>query len=436
MRVSQDWFHDFVPSVWHTIDFDKDATAFSMVTPEILDKYGGFISEALNASSMEHLELLQHSKVDSLKTIKSRQAHSCIHRLMLADTIRRSQASLQSLEIQANPPNPDTPAEQRRLSQHYLLAMDAIPSPVPPSPPGTGTGNGGGLRTLRLSYINITRETFSGVLQRCPGLQELNLHRVLFLNHKFSISLFTGSKLRHLVASLDQVWEVDPNDTSAPSLLAHFPFLEKWHMRSSTQATNSSLNVIRQEISRCCPFLKDILFGNDNCAISSYLLATTFKGLKSCTLPDLAISSSTVLGMVAHRKSLTSVSVINTPDTDILHNASTLQWLYMIPKLCQHLQVLDLGSFDWEIDEVERNEWTCEGLQVLRVGFYGLETPQDIDGCLRKLCVTRRSGGNVVVRPLEMDTIATRVIQHLLQFKQLRTVWLGTKDYYLPPSSA
>lgn len=166
MRVSRAWFQDFAPAAWHTIDFANDATVFAKVTPEILDKYGRFISEAFNTSSVDHLQLLQHSKVYNLKVIKCQLVHSCMHHLMLSDTFRRSQESLQSLDIQARAPNPDTPVEQRRHGQHFLYAMDAISSPVPSLPLGTGTGHGrgGGLRSLNLLYINITRETFSGFL--------------------------------------------------------------------------------------------------------------------------------------------------------------------------------------------------------------------------------------------------------------------------------
>ncbi|KAG9061048.1 hypothetical protein KI688_007677 [Linnemannia hyalina] len=437
IRVSRAWFQDFAPAVWHTVDFAKDATAFAKVTPEILEKYGGFISEALNTSSVDHLQLLQHSKVNRLEVIKSQLVHSCMHHLMLADTVRRSQESLQSLDIQSNAPNPDTLEEQRYHGRHYLLSMDAISSSVPPLPLGNGTGHGGGgLRKLKLSYINITRETFSDFLRRCPGLQELDLHHVLFLNHKPSISLFTGSKLRRLVASFSQVWKVDPNDRSAPSLLAHFPLLKEWRITSLTQPTDTSLVAIREEITRCCPLLNHIEFNDGDSAMASYLLANTFAGLESCYLVDTIIDSSTVLGLVTHRNSLTSVSVMATSIVDVDYRPTTVDWLYMIPRFCQHLQVLDLDSYLLEIDEIEGHEWVCEGLQELRVQFKGLNTPQDIDGSLKKLCDMRRSDGIALIRPMGKDTISTRVVQHLLQFKQLRTVWLGTEDYYIPRTSA
>ncbi|KAF9539443.1 hypothetical protein EC957_005402 [Mortierella hygrophila] len=439
IRVSRAWFHDFVPAVWHTIDFARDATAFAKVTPEILEKYGGFISEVLNTSSVDHLQLLQHSKVNSLKVIKSQLVHVCMYHLILSDTFRRSQESLQSLDIQSNAPNPDTLEEQRRQGQHFLLSMDAISSPIPSSPLGNGTthgGGGGGLRILKLSYINITRETFSNVLRRCPGLQELDLHHVLFLNHKPSISLFTKSKLRRLVASFSQVWKVDPNDRSAPSLLAHFPLLKEWRITSLTQPTDTSLVTIREEITRCCPLLYHIQFNDNDSAMASYLLTNTFTGLQSCCLLDAIIDSSTVFGLVTHRDSLTSVSVMATSIADIDYRPTTIDWLYMIPRFCQHLQVLDLESYLWDIHEIEDHWWVCEGLQELRVRFKGLNTPQDIDDCLKNLCDLIRSGCTGLIRPRDKDTVSTRVVRHLLRFKQLRTVWLGTEDYCVPRSSA
>lgn len=204
----------------------------------------------------------------------------------------------------------------------------------------------------------------------------MTLHHVLFLNHKPSISLFTESTLRRLVASLAQVWEMDPNDTFAPSLLAHFPLLEEWRIPSLTQPTDTSLSVIREEITRCCPLLTHIQFNDGDSATASYLLAKTFSGLKSCFLPDKIIDSSTVLGLVTHRNSLTSVSVMTTSIAHIDYQPSTIEWIYMIPRFCQHLQILDLKLSIWEIHEVEGHEWVCEGLQELRVQFKGLDTPR------------------------------------------------------------
>lgn len=75
-------------------------------------------------------------------------------------------------------------------------------------------------------------------------------------------------------------------------------------------------------------------------------------------------------------------------------------------------------------------------LKELRVMFKGLEATQDIEGCVKQLCGLRQAGGVMGAQPMAKDTISTRVAKHLMQFKKLRTVWLGTKDYYLPPFSA
>ncbi|KAF9127947.1 hypothetical protein BGW39_005458 [Mortierella sp. 14UC] len=111
----------------HTIDFSKDK-GFITVTPKVLDKYGIFISHALNAATLEHIML---------------------------DTLRRNQKSLQSIDIFSKPAEPDTFGDQLYNAYHFVYSVDAI-SALQPTPSGVGAAglkNGGGLTALSFSYV-------------------------------------------------------------------------------------------------------------------------------------------------------------------------------------------------------------------------------------------------------------------------------------------
>ncbi|KAF9154792.1 hypothetical protein BG015_011974 [Linnemannia schmuckeri] len=176
MCVSRDWFHDFAPSVWHTIDFAKDSIAFATIAPEVLDKHGDLISQALNITTEDQLESLQSTNVDSLKRIEALVTISCVYHQLLSDTIRRNRGSVQSIAIHGLPPNPDTLEEQWK-----------------------------------------------------------HLHT--------------------LVASFGQVWDADPNGTSAPPLLAHFPLLKEWALLRRLRTSSPALLMV----SSLAPFLLKFL---------------------------------------------------------------------------------------------------------------------------------------------------------------------------------
>ncbi|KAF8938496.1 hypothetical protein BGZ47_008554 [Haplosporangium gracile] len=280
MCVSRDWFHDFVPSVWHTIDFAKDAIAFATIAfatiaPEVLDKYGDLICQVLNITTEDQLESLQSANVDSLKLIEARVAISCVYHQLLSDTIRRNRGSTQSIAIHGQPPNPDTLEEQWKHVQYFLNATNAISSFHPLSESEAATRQGRTLSKLDLSHISISRESFSSLLQRCPSLQELRLHHVLLYQHKPYLILFSESKLQILVASFGQVWNADPNDTSAPSLLVHFPLLSKWCVTSMDRSVDTTSTLMSQDITRFCPLLKNIRFDQGISATASDLLSST-----------------------------------------------------------------------------------------------------------------------------------------------------------------
>ncbi|KAF9099855.1 hypothetical protein BGX29_006906 [Mortierella sp. GBA35] len=303
--VSRDWFHDFVGSVWHTINFSHDKK-FLKVTSDALDKYGRFISNVVNIKTIENIQALQHGNVDIIKSMEISLLDNWLFREMLSDLIRRCQGSIRSLEIHSNPPNPNTLEEQRKC-------------------------------------------------------------RVMVLNHKPSVPLFTGSKLRYLYASFAQVWSHDTDDSSAPCLL-------------------------------------------------------------SVTFPAQNLAMSTVLGLIAHQETLTAIRIIGR-----VQDPSLMQWFYFLPRLCLNLEVLSIEQLVLDMDAVEKHRWSCEKLKELRARFEGLDMPQDIDGCLRNVCVRRHTSDTPLTVPgTSMETISSRVTHHLLQFRKLKTVWLGTKVHYLP----
>ncbi|KAG0296143.1 hypothetical protein BGZ97_004624 [Linnemannia gamsii] len=432
MRVSRDWSHDFAPYVWHTIDFAKDATAFGKVTTETLDKYGGLIAQILNIASAENLQALQHSKVDSIKSMDVRLPNNWLYRELLSDLILRCSGSVKDLIIQSASPNPNTFEEQRKWSTHFLHVNDIF-TVYPPILPGQGPISNYEccLRALALWYVCITREGLSSLLRCCPSLDELTLVRVMLICHKPSLTLYTGSRLRYLSASLQQVYCNDTEDPKAPCLLLHFPLLKEWKISWMIRPTQWPTDTIPDAFSEWCPHFKTVTFATESTEIMKDLLLNSFNDLESCTLSSKNLEISTALGLLSHLDSMTSLTI-----TDDKQDKEVTQMVFLIVKLCRNLQVLSIESIVCDVEIVEKARWACQDLRELRVRFKGLDSPRDIEGCIRQVCGQRRSGRDetYVSRSLDQGSILGRIAQFLLQFKQLKTVWLGTKNIYLPPS--
>ncbi|KAF9154791.1 hypothetical protein BG015_011973 [Linnemannia schmuckeri] len=430
MRVSRAWFQDFAPYVWHTINFDEDDIAFKKVTPEILDKYGAFISEALNITHMEDLLAIQHHKVGALKSIHVRPTRSNLYRELISGLLLRCNGSIHTLDIRCDSPSPDTLKEQRKQPEHYVRVADIIAAGgVSPSADNRITpGRGGCLRTLTLGYVCFTREGFSTLLRCSPSLDELILFRVIVMGHTKSIPLYTGSNLRRLSASLIQIYALDEEDSNAPCLLLHFPLLKNWNIMQMYRPDHWTTDPVCEDFSSWCPDLKNITFGHDNPELISNLLINTFQKVESCTPLAENLTPSTALGLIAHQATLMSIAIQGE-----MEDTTWTQWFHTIPRLCSNLQVLSLKSLELDSKSLDAFQWGCKDLRELRVRFKDLGDPEEIDTCLMPLCDWRRFGGGVFIPHKDKVNIETRVCQFLFQFKKLRTVWLGTKDYYLSP---
>ncbi|KAG0070780.1 hypothetical protein BGZ90_012508 [Linnemannia elongata] len=366
IRVSRDWFHDFVPSVWHTIDFKTDAAAFTAVTPEVLEKYGGFIAQTLDVEGPERLSALQHSRVDSIRTMDVCLPGSWVYRELLSDLMLRCSGSIKDLRIRSFPPDPDTFEEQRKWACHYMHVND-----------------------------------------------DLALFRVVIIRHKPAVTLYTGSNLRYLSASVAQVWCNDEEDPLAPCLLLHFPLLKAWDILLLDRPKHWTSKITKR------------------IKIMTDLLLNSFEDLEACIFSAGNLDSSSALGLISHQETLISVTITNRIQD--AEDATAMRWVHLIMKLCGNLETF---SFEGMQCDVDKCVWGSRDLKELRVMFEGLEATQDIEGCVKQLCGLRQAGGIVGAQPMAKDTISTRVAKHLMQFKKLRTVWLGIKDYYLPPFSA
>lgn len=429
MRVSRDWFKDFAPSVWHTTDFDKDEHATSKSTPEVLDKYGSYFSEVHNITHISALQSIQHHNVNALKSIHIRLSRNHHYQEMLSDLLLRCRGSIRALHICYPVPDPDSWKQQREQPENYVRVADIIATSSfsPSADNRITTRRGSCLRTLKLEYACFTREAFSTLLRNSPSLEEMTLLRVVVMGHKASVPLYTGSNLRYLSASLIQTTAMDPVDKYAPSLLLHFPLLKEWDISWMYPSPHWPTGPVYEDFSTWCPNLKTITFGKEGAELTSNLLINTFQNVESCTLLSENLTPSTALGLIAHQATLTSVTV-----KGIMPSSTWTHWFHMIPRLCTNLQVLSLESLEFDSKKLDTFQWGCKDLRELRVLFQDLEDDWDIDGCLKQLCDWRRFGGGDLVPHKHKMNAEIRVCQFLFQFKCLRTVWLGTKDCYLP----
>ncbi|KAG0281532.1 hypothetical protein BGZ96_001099 [Linnemannia gamsii] len=435
MRVSRDWFKDFAPVTWRTLDFcnGKGNIGGNSTT---IDKYGGFITHTLNISALEDILTLQHAKVNALQTVQVRLTHNCIYRELVWDLISRCGGSIRTMDLHCDPPPSDS--FQETNLKYFIRFNDMFAPPcLSPSTNGGGitTSHGSRLTELSLKYVCLTREGFSSMLQRSPSLDRLVLYRVIIIGHSDSVPLYTGSSLRYLSASLNQIYAFDTKGC-APCLLLHFPLLQEWNISWMYPPNHWTIGPAYKDFSSWCPQLKTITFGTEGTEPISRLLVNTFDTLESCTISGECLTASTALGLISHKDTLTSIIIKDrSPRDDWMH------WFHVIPRLCLHLQVLSLEPLEFDSETLDSFQWGCKDLRELRVRFKNLgdigeySVSSDVDECLMQLCDWRRFGGGAaLVRFKERETIKTRICHYLFQFKKLRTVWLGTKDYYLPPS--
>ncbi|KAG0065470.1 hypothetical protein BGZ89_008294 [Linnemannia elongata] len=424
LRVSRDWFNDFVGLVWHTIDMAKDKK-FVGISPKILNKYGRCIRQVFNVHTFDHVKTLQHPKVDSLTTMSVVNIINPFHRTLEFDLIRRCNATLTELDIrgQALPSNSSRKIHERDENHFDIGILNS--SLV--SPTGSSTV-GNRLTSLTLTGLWFSHERFTNLLRSAPTLRKLALSKVAIVYFMGEFEDFKDSSVTSLHAPLAEICMPDPGNWWAPSLLHQFSNLEEWHLSAVDRSKNWGNDPdFRRELRRCCPRLKTLRFDQvDDTDKLSDLLLDSFIGPESCTFSAKNLSNSLVLSLIYHVNTLTTIII-----TDKCTNAKAMRWLYLIPKSCSRLRVLSIRDLVLDMAIVKQHEWSCEHLTELHVRFEGLEDTQLIDGCIKDMCSRRKKPYCITPG----DSISTQVSNHLLEFYSLTTICLGTKVYSLPSPS-
>ncbi|KAF9146640.1 hypothetical protein BGX30_011832 [Mortierella sp. GBA39] len=421
LRVSRDWFNDFVGPVWHTIDMVKDKK-FVGISPKVLHKYGRCIREVLNILTIDHVKTLQHPKVDSVVSTSIINLTKPIDRLYEFDFIRRCNATLTELDFRGPTPSLNSSREVYDRDENYfdIGVLSSCLTSITGSPTA-----GTRLTSLTLTEIWFSHEGFTNLLRSSPTLRKLALSKVAIVHYIDEFDDFRDSSVTSLHASLAEICMPDPGPGWAPSLLHQLSRLEEWHFTSVDRSKNwGSDSDFRRQLRECCPRLKTLRFDQvGNTDKLSDLLLDSFIEPESCTFSAKNLSNSMVLSLISHINTLTTIII-----TDKCTDAAAIRWLYLIPKSCLRLRVLSMRDLVLDMETVKEHEWRCEELTELHVRFKGLEDAQLIHGCIKDVCCRR----HLQYHANPGSSISSQVSNHLFGLFMLTTVSLGTKVYSLP----
>lgn len=272
MRVSRDWFNDFVAHVWHTVDLTEDKR-FVGLSPQVLDKYGHCVRQVFNIITFDQVKALLHPKLNQIQSMSVVNHINPYHRALELNIIRRNNATLTELVFRGPTPQPDTLVELRNRNENYF--EPSILSTCFTSSPDTAKVKSH-LTSLSPNRVCFTHEGFTAILRNSPVLRKLKLSRVIVIHYnRDAFSVFKTSSVTSLHASLAEICVPDPGFAWTPCLLHHFPCLEEWHLAAVDRSSNWGIDdYFRDELRECCPRLKAFQFDwiNNTDKLSDLLL--------------------------------------------------------------------------------------------------------------------------------------------------------------------
>lgn len=438
-RVCKDWAEDFLSILWHTIE-DPVSTKLVEQNPAIISKHGHRIRAVKGLTQGRLCDTLQDASVSRMKSLSVTMVQTSAHMAHIYDILRRNSTTLTELSLAMQPGN-NAPI--------LYLAID-------PLCPHTHTGASSKLFYIKLEQIQMTRNSFSMLLKMCPLLKHIEMTNTILGSAVFT-DMYQHPCLSHLTAPVQQVFRVDPNMPTAPTLLVHFPKLTHWTTWQPAPTDGVDAEVFNKEITKCCPLITSIHTREGVLPLAA-MLVYGFKNLTEICISHKHLSDEIIMAMVRHQDTL--VTVMTPPPAnagvsiDIFRSdqppaaedyLGAIGWaVQMIPRHCLKLKKLSFPTHAMCMEDIDMFPWVCEDLQVLHIRFKGLDTIESIDEALNTWIAQKKIMSSFKSKGLELEStrksplgssqqevpIAIRVSRHLLAFKKLHTVWLGSKEYH------
>ncbi|KAF9999338.1 hypothetical protein BGZ65_005299 [Modicella reniformis] len=450
-QVCKSWSDDFLLAIWHTIE-ESSHNQLGKLDECIIAKHGHRIRVINGLTEGRLLDKLQNASVSKLRSLSMVMSNKSLFLAHCYDLIHRNVNSLTSLNFSIILP----------IDLTLYFSVDCL-SPFP------YRGATSSLTYLKIHGLCMTRNAFSRMLNICESLEHIDIQNT-YLQSVIFTDKYQHPRLTHLTAPVEQVFHAD-HVVNKPSILFHFPNLTHWETWQSTSLFEFDINRCSMEIAQYCPHIKALynLHGPGRFPLSKLLIYGLRNLTEICVQPK-QLSLEIIMSMLSHKNSLTTVRTISSNDDFLQSNDDFLQSnddflqsnsmqevedhlansggpIQFLPSQCLRLQEFSLQSHEMDMDDVDRFSWMCQDLQVLHVRIKDLNTTDKINTTLQMWVDGKRAkrGNNVnketeqatqatqylnpssVGYPKQQDAIEFRVARHLLRFKKLRTVWLGTK---------
>lgn len=418
IRVSKAFSLDFVGTIWHTVDFELHGE-FDRLEPVILRKNGHLVRVAKNVKNQDQVDSLLCLGASKISILNIAMARDAGLEAGCYDLIRRNHRTL--IELQLKNAN----GSSRGTSLFIFLDSLTLMTPISSK-----------LTSLAIRWLSITRESFTSTLRCCPALIKIDLWGTTVTRHR------SFDEYQHTGVTFLQAMIVDVVEPGSLPLFIHFPNLEHWATGHDSRPSEFPTLAVKDGVSIWCPQLKGIETNFTPSPLLCHLLVNVFVGLTSLTFGYSKISSDIIMAILRYPATWRAIVAYaprsgfkrefeedGFPET-VDHFQSSGWMIQLLPRLCHRLTTFEMVEHEMNVDEIEQAPWLCTDLEYLAVRIQGLDTREKVEGVIVRWREGRkqRKLGLTVEAPVEEDgSIEARVARHLLRFKSLSTVWLGSK---------
>ncbi|KAF9193296.1 hypothetical protein BGZ50_007556 [Haplosporangium sp. Z 11] len=409
--VSREWAKDFIHRVWHTIDFDV-CKRQSRLDPTTIGKYGHLIQVVRNLTKQSQIKVLACASVSGLSELEIIMDGTPAFDAFSRGLISRNYTGLTKLEL-------SVAAQSLRI----CAPVESIIRPWYASMPSK-------LTVLKLQRFLLAREAFSMLLRGSPSLLSLDLWGTQ-LDTGPAFDQYQHFGVKHLTAVAKLVTgELSRSPAIAP-LFVHFPNLELW---STVIERDVPTQYIRDGVRRWWPNFRKIDMRDTPELIMRGTLVNVFQSLTSIRFQYFEISTMLILAAVTHQETLKDIhaySYCGHRGTDCLFRGddrfrglgSSIQYIL---HQCSKLESFRFPVHEMDMNLVESEDWSCSGLKTLNTRIRQLDTAEKVDVAINLWTEVRMN--RVFLYQHDM-TVEARVVRHLLKFKHLTSVCLGTREY-------